>query len=68
MAEAGDERLHQAHQRRDDEIARRLEAADAGRVAAGPADVAPPALLLNLLVCQWVLMQMGLSLMGPVAS
>ena len=27
-----------------------------------------PSLLLNLLGCQWVLMQMGLFLMSPVAS
>ena len=38
MADAGDDRLDRAHQRRDGEVARRLEAADAGSVAARPAE------------------------------
>ena len=40
MADAGDERLQQAHDRQNQEIARRMEAADAAR-APPPAPVAP---------------------------
>ena len=40
MADAGDARLQQAHDRQNQEIARRMEAADAAR-APPPAPVAP---------------------------
>ena len=42
MADAGDERLQQAHQRQNEELVRRFEAADAARAAPEPAPVAPP--------------------------
>ena len=41
MADAGDERLQQAHQRQNEELAWRLEASETAR-APEPAPVAPP--------------------------
>ena len=42
MEAAGDERLQQAHQRQNEEVARRMEASEAARVAPAPAPVALP--------------------------